>query len=294
MINILSIDVEDYWSIFSRDWLQAPQAAVTEAVLKNTRWYLETLAKYRVKATFFVLGEVAQAFPALMREIADAGHELGIHGFMHRQVFKLSPDQFRREVSDCKKLLEDLTSLPVAGHRAPAFSIMPETKWALDILAEEGFAYDSSIFPIAGRRYGWPGFPRDIIKLNLPSGRSIIEVPMSTVQILNRSLPVAGGGYVRHFPYWVSRMAIRKIEKERPAIIYMHPYEIEQPEAEPDFSNLSPSERNKVLKMHRMQLRNRPTMKAKIQRLLADFRFASIQEVIQSRTSLIQEMKVEQ
>ena len=158
-LNALTIDIEDYWSIFSRDWLHI-DAEPSDAVVRNTEWFLQTLAQHNVKATFFILGEVAKKFPSIIKKIAEDGHEIGAHGFSHRQIFKLTEEEFRREVADCKKLLEDTTSGPVLGHRAPAFSIMPETKWALEVLAEEGFEYDSSIYPIAGGRYGWPGFSR--------------------------------------------------------------------------------------------------------------------------------------
>ncbi|GAI41309.1 unnamed protein product, partial [marine sediment metagenome] len=131
VINTLSIDVEDYWSIFSRDWLGI-DAEPSEAVVRNTEWFLQTLTQHNVKATFFILGEVAKKYSGLIRQISNSGHEIGIHGFSHKQIFKLSKEDFRREIADCKKLLEDITSEPVLGHRAPAFSIMPETKWALE------------------------------------------------------------------------------------------------------------------------------------------------------------------
>ena len=173
MSNALSIDVEDYWSIFSRDWLHQ-DIEPTEAVVRNTKWFLETLADNNTKATFFILGEVAKKFPSLIREIAEDGHEIGVHGFSHKQIFKLTENQFRREVADCRKLLVDISSGPVRGHRAAAFSIMPQTKWALEVLSQEGFEYDSSVYPIGSGRYGWPGFSKDICKVDLPSGRSII------------------------------------------------------------------------------------------------------------------------
>lgn len=147
MLNALSIDVKDYWSIFSRDWL-GKDIEPSAAVVKNTEWFLETLSRYDVKATFFILGEVAKKFPSLVKKIAEDGHEIGAHGFLHKQIFRLTKEEFRREVADCKKLLEDTISGSVLGHRAPAFSIMPKTKWALEILAQEDFKYDSSVYPI--------------------------------------------------------------------------------------------------------------------------------------------------
>jgi len=282
MVNALTIDVEDYWSIFSRDWL-ALNNEPSDAVVKNTEWFLETLEKYQVKATFFILGEVAKKFPSLVREIAQAGHEIATHGFSHIQVFKLTQEQFRREVAESKKLLEDITAGAVAGYRAPAFSIMPQTRWALEVLAQEGFKYDSSIYPISGKRYGWSGFSKGICKIDLQSGRDIIEVPMSTVTVLGRTLPVAGGGYIRHFPYTVTKWAITRIQKERPVIVYMHPYEIDTEERAFDTKQLSYKERIRAMKFHKMQQRNRNTVGEKLAKLLSEFEFAAVREVIKEK-----------
>ncbi|MCK4788988.1 MAG: DUF3473 domain-containing protein [Desulfobacteraceae bacterium] len=279
LLNALTIDVEDYWSIFSRDWL-GQDIGPTEAVVKNTEWFLETLGQHDVRATFFVLGEVARKFPSLIQRIAKDGHEIGAHGLCHRQIFKLTEQQFRREVDDCKKLLEDITSCSVLGYRAPAFSITPATKWALEVLAQEGFKYDSSVYPISGKRYGWPGFSKDICKVQLPSGRSIIEVPMSTVTILGKTLPVAGGGYIRHFPYPVTRWAIKRIQKQRPVIVYVHPYEIETELRSFPTKHLNTEDKNKNIRHHKLQLRNRDTMHRKINTLLSDFDFAPLERVI--------------
>lgn len=279
MINALTIDVEDYWSILQRDWLNISDARPTEAVLKNTRWYLQTFNEYKVKATFFILGEVAQSFPGLIKEIADAGHEIAVHGFYHQQIFKLNRDDFKKEVGDAKKLLEDLSSKSVIGHRAPAFSINKDTQWALEVLAELDYKYDSSISPMAGKRYGWPGFKKEIHKIELPNGLSIIEVPMSTISLGIKSLGV-GGGYMRHFPYLYTKLAIKHIQKKRPAIVYMHPYEIDIEEMELSFNNFLGDENKKLRKIHSVQLRNRHTVKKKVNSLLKDFKFTSIANLI--------------
>ena len=279
MINAISLDVEDYWCIFLRYWLNE-DVEPSDAVVRNTEWFLETLAKYDVKATCFILGEIAQKHPALIKKIADNGHEIASHGFSHKQLFKLSQDEFRQEISDSKKLLEDISSSVVVGYRAPAFSIMPDTQWALDILAEEGYKYDSSVYPISGKRYGWPGFSQDICKIDLPSGRSIIEVPMSTITILGKSLPAAGGGYIRHFPYSITKLAIKYIQKKRAAIVYMHPYEINLENKKFDLSSLSFGQKFKTLKFHLLQLRNRKTVSGKLVKLLQEFKFTTLSEVI--------------
>jgi polysaccharide deacetylase family protein (PEP-CTERM system associated) len=280
-INALTIDVEDYWAIFNRDWLGI-DSEPSDAVVRNTEWFLQTLAEYNTKATFFILGEVAQKFPSLVKKIAQAGHEIAAHGFSHKQIFKLTEQQFRAEVSDCKKLLEDITSQAVLGHRAPAFSIMPDTRWALETLAEVGFRYDSSVFPISSRRYGWPGFSRDICRVNVCGGQSIIEVPMSTVKIFGETIPAAGGGYIRHFPYAFTRWAITRIQKQRPAIVYMHPYEIDTEPKTFHFNNLNPADKLKALKFHIAQLQNRKTVRKKLVKLLADFDFTKLAEIIKN------------
>jgi len=177
-------------------------------------------------------------------------------------------------------MLEDITSSSVVGYRAPAFSIMPDTQWALEILTDEGYKYDSSIYPISGKRYGWPGFGSDICKIELPSGKSIVEVPMSTVNVFGKKLPAAGGGYMRHFPYLVTKMAINQIQKKRPAIVYMHPYEIDTENKKFDMSEISYRQRFNAIKFHLLQLRNRKTVAGKLIRLLKDFKFTTLSELI--------------
>ena len=279
MVNALTIDVEDGWSIFSRDWLHK-QISPTEAVVKDTEWLLNLLEGKNVKATFFVLGDVAKKYPFLVKKIADRGHEIGSHGFSHKQIFKLNQDQVPDEITMSKQLLEDITGQTILGYRSPAFSIMPETKWALEVLAEEGYCYDSSVYPIKGKRYGWPGFSKDICKITLPSGRSIIEVPLSTVTVFGKTLPVAGGGYIRHFPYTVTKWAIRCIQKERPAIIYCHPYEIDMQPKPFELKGLSWADKTRIIIFHRLQQRNRNVVPDKILSLLSEFKFSTLWEVI--------------
>ena len=275
MINALTIDVEDYWSVFYGDWLQK-EIEPTEAVVKNTEWFLGKFSDHNVKATFFVLGEVAKKFPSLVKQIAQQNHEIASHGFSHRQIFKLDRKGFRREVAESKKLLENIIGKEVLGHRAPAFSIMPETQWALEVLAEEGYKYDSSVYPISGKRYGWPDFSRSICRIDLPEGKSIVEVPMSTVNLFGKTLPAAGGGYIRHFPYAFTKWSMKSIQKKRPVIVYMHPYEIDTEDRKIEFIDLTERQRQNVIKFHKQQMRNRNTIKAKLLKLLEDFKFTTI------------------
>lgn len=281
MIHAMTIDVEDYHSVFGRDWLEK-DGPPTRAVIDNMHRMLGWFAAHDVRCTCFILGEVAKSYPDLVRTIAAGGHELGVHGFYHRQVFKLSPEAFRKEVADAKALIEDIAGVRIRGHRAPAFSIMPETQWALDILADVGFEYDSSIYPIKGSRYGWPGFPLDIHAIALSQGREIIEAPLSTISFLGRRFPVCGGGYLRHFPGLVTRYAMCRVERDRPAIVYLHPYEIETNCPAIEVKHLETVLQSKVMKLHQMQLRNRNTVESKVLDLLERFSFGPLGEVIDS------------
>lgn len=280
MLNALSIDVEDYWKIFSCDWLGRDMKP-TEAVVRNTKRILGILDSYHIKATFFVLGEVSEKFPALVREIYDLGHEVGVHGYNHSVIYTIDREKFYNEVSDAKKLIEDVLGQRVYGHRAPSFSIMPQTRWALDVLSAVGYEYDSSVFPFAGSRYGWPNFSKDICELELEGGRKIIEVPMSTISIFGKSLPACGGGYLRHFPYVYTQLAMNLIKRRRPAIVYLHPYDLDvekgPAEIEAAIKTTAPK-RSK--RRHTMQLRQRHTMESKLRRLLSSYEFAPICEVI--------------
>jgi polysaccharide deacetylase family protein (PEP-CTERM system associated) len=282
MIHALTIDVEDYHNVMDRDWLGKPSGPPTRAVVENTSRILRHLAERDIRATFFVLGEVAETYPDLIRQIDAAGHELGVHGYRHQQVFKLTPETFRREVGPARKLMQELTGQPVRGHRAPAFSITRETCWALEVLVDEGFDYDSSIFPINGRRYGWPGFPLDIHQMTLDSGRTLIEAPLSVVSVLGRRFPVCGGGYIRHFPAFLSQWALRRVQRHRPAIVYTHPYEFELDVPMPDVSGLDARRAEIVRRHHRLQMRNRPSIEGKFTDLLDRFQFAPLCEIIES------------
>jgi polysaccharide deacetylase family protein (PEP-CTERM system associated) len=279
MTNALTIDVEDYHNIIARDWL-GRDGPPTPAVVHNTARLLGMFSRCDLHATFFILGEVAETFPQLVRDIAAAGHELGVHGYRHRQVFKLTREQFRKEIGDAKKRIEDITGQAVQGHRAPAFSINAETSWAFEIIADAGFDYDSSIAPIRGRRYGWPGFPLGIHEMKLGNGRTLIEAPLSTVSILGRRIPACGGGYLRHFPGFFTDWAFRSIQRSRPVIVYMHPYELEQDVLPLDTSELDVEARKRAERFHRLQLRNRHTVERKLLRLLERYRFAPLGRVI--------------
>lgn len=277
--SAFTVDVEDGISIAMRDIfsVESPQ---TDRVVRQTHRILELLANHHTKGTFFILGKVAEEFPGLIKQISAEGHELGVHGYHHLQFFRMTPTQAFQELSSAKMLIEDVSGEQVYGHRAPAFSITPETRWGLDVIAEAGFNYDSSIMPMRGVRYGWPGFPKHIHTINTPSGRSLIEVPMSTIKVMNREIPVCGGGYLRLFPFYVTKKAFEKINSDRPVIVYLHPYELDT-QRYPDyyFDELAKSGFLKRNKMKSMWV-NRKSIYPKLDKLLTYFNFETIHNIL--------------
>jgi polysaccharide deacetylase family protein (PEP-CTERM system associated) len=234
MYNALTIDVEDYYMVSAfadvvkfEDWRR-----YESRVEKNTRTILNLLAEFGTTATFFVLGWVAEQYPALVRDIHAAGHEIACHGYNHRLVYDLTPEQFREDVRTAKDILENITGAAVKGYRAASYSVVKSTLWALTILVEEGFQYDSSIYPIRHDRYGMPSADRFPHIVRTDKGE-ILEFPPSTYHIWGQNIPVAGGGYLRLYPWQVTKSIIKRInEKEKQAaMIYVHPWEIdvEQP-----------------------------------------------------------------
>ncbi len=277
VINALTIDVEDYHSIVSREWFGQDQLP-WEVVVRNTELILDILAEFDIKATFFMLGEVAETYKQMVRTIAEAGHELGVHGYKHLPVNNLTREQFTAEVEPAKKLIEDLTGQNMLGYRAAAFSINLKMTWAFEVLAELGFKYDSSVYPIKSRRYGDPSAGLEPFQVQLPVG-TIWEIPPATLEFLSRRWPAGGGGYLRHFPYQLNRWALSKINNFRPAAVYIHPYEIDtMPGREPD-PQWPIKKRLRYRLFTYLQYRNRTTVKAKLHQLLRDFKFARIIDV---------------
>jgi polysaccharide deacetylase family protein (PEP-CTERM system associated) len=285
MNSVFSVDVEDGISIAMRDAFgkTIPQ---TDRVVSNTILVLELLSKYNVKGTFFTLGQVAEKFPDLIKRIANEGHELAVHGYDHWQFFKMTPEMAFDELSRAKKLIEDLSGQQVFGHRAPAFSIFPETKWGLDVVAEAGFTYDSSIMPCKTGRYGWVGFPKDIVTVETAQGNKLIEVPMTVDQVFHREIPVCGGGYLRLFPKWLTHRSFKRVLKKRPVIVYMHPYEVDRNKY-PDyyFDELKSTTFTKNLKMRSFWV-NRDSVYDKLESLLAVNKFVPMKDLIQEQSAI--------
>ena len=229
--NALTVDVEEYFHVAAlapnipRDTWDSRKSSVVE----NTKRLLDLFAQFDVRGTFFVLGWVAERYPHLVTDIAASGHEVACHGFSHRLVYEQSQEEFRAETLRSKSLLEDITGTAILGYRAASYSIVRESLWALDTLVELGFAYDSSIFPVHHDRYGIPDAERKPHHMTTPNGKSIVEWPLATAKIGGFRLPVAGGGYFRLLPYWISRWGLASINKreQRPFIFYLHPWEID-------------------------------------------------------------------
>jgi polysaccharide deacetylase family protein (PEP-CTERM system associated) len=275
--NAFTIDVEDYYHV-SALASAIPRSTWNDRdsrVAASTDRILAMLDEKRIKGTFFVLGWVADKVPQLVKRIASQGHEVACHGYSHELIYRQTPAVFAEETKRSKTLLEDLTGMPVIGYRAASFSITPRSRWALDTLIEQGFVYDSSIFPVRHDRYGMPGADRAPGFVHAPSGGRIAEFPMSTAAFGPVRVPVSGGGYFRLLPYWFTRTGLRSINEKDglPFTFYLHPWEIdwEQPRVKTGFvsrfrhyTNLSKTE-------------------GRLRQLLGDFRFTTMRNVLRTR-----------
>jgi polysaccharide deacetylase family protein (PEP-CTERM system associated) len=222
---IFSVDVEDWpQSSFNR------RLPIGDSCADNTRRILELMAGHGCRrATFFVLGRFAERHPQVVRQIHAADHEVASHGHGHEEVFRLTPSAFREDVTRATAVLSDIVGTRPRGYRAPDFSIVGESLWALDVLAECGYEYDSSIFPIAKARYGIPAWPTEPATVQLDNGMRIKEFPMTATTVLGRRVPIAGGGYARLLPgFLLGQLLAREIRQRAiPPVFYCHPYEID-------------------------------------------------------------------
>ena len=273
--NALTVDVEDYFqvsafakSVNQNDWDKHPLR-----VEKNTRHLMDMFDEARVKATFFVLGWVADRHRGLIKEIAERGHEVACHGYSHQLIYQQTQKVFREETIRSKELLEDISQMPVRGYRAASYSITRDSLWALDILAEAGFEYDSSIFPIRHDRYGIPDAKDVPHILRTPGGHSLIEFPLSTAKIFNHKLPVAGGGYFRLYPYALTKAGLRQINRrQQPFIFYLHPWEID-----PDQPRIEASWFSRF-----RHYNNLDKCESRLRHLLSDFEFGTARDVLKT------------
>lgn len=273
MVNALTFDVEEYFhaEAFSGVVRREEWPSLESRVVESTERLLQVLSDTRRAATFFVLGWVAERHPGLVRAIRAQGHEVACHGYAHQMITRLSRTQFAEDVRRAKGTIEDAAGSEVIGYRAPTFSVVRETLWSLGTLAEAGFRYDSSIFPIVHDRYGIPDAMRFPHLLEAGSGRVIAEFPLSTVGWGGWRFPVAGGGYLRLLPYAVTKWAVNRLNREgQAAIVYLHPWEID-----PGQPRLPAGRMTRF--RHSV---NTGTTESKLRRLLRDFDFAPVRDVL--------------
>jgi polysaccharide deacetylase family protein (PEP-CTERM system associated) len=227
MQNLLTIDVEDWFHTSALERYISPESwdNMESRVVPTVRRLLEILETRQTRATFFILGWIAERYPRLVREIDALGHEICSHGYRHRLIYNLTPVQFKDYLVRSKMILEDLVGKRIQGYRATSFSVVEKTLCALDLIQEAGFSYDSSIFPISHHDiYGLSGCPRFPFRLK----NGLLEIPPSTINIMGRNLPFGGGGYFRLYPYELTKFCIRRINREgHPAMVYLHPWELD-------------------------------------------------------------------
>jgi polysaccharide deacetylase family protein (PEP-CTERM system associated) len=273
MRNALSVDIEDWFQVgaFEKVIGKADWPRLESRVERNTDAVLDLFGRAGVKATFFTLGWVAERAPAQMLRIVAEGHEIASHGWDHDRVFTLTPDQFRADLRRAKATIEDAAGAAVTGYRAPSFSIDARTPWAHPILAEEGYAYSSSVAPVKHDHYGWPESPR--FAWNPVTGSAMVELPVTTAKLGSRIVAAGGGGFFRLLPYHFSRWAIRQVNDtaKQPAIFYFHPWEIDP--AQPRVAGAP-------LRSRLRQYSRLAVMEEKLERLFGEFAWDRIDRIV--------------
>jgi polysaccharide deacetylase family protein (PEP-CTERM system associated) len=270
-LNAISVDVEDYFQVgaFEHSIRRGDWDSLEHRIMQNMEKVLQLFAEQDVKGTFFMLSWVAERYPTLVKCIVNEGHELASHGHAHHRVTDLSREEFRQDVMRAKGTLEDLGAVAVRGYRAPSYSIGESNVWALDILAQTGYQYSSSIYPIRHDHYGFPDAPRFAFR---DSNTGIIEIPISTVKIMNKTIPAGGGGFFRFYPYAMSRWIINRVNRidGQPAVFYFHPWELDPAQ---------PRQRNISAKTRFRHYINLAKTEPRLRQLLMDFNWGRMDEV---------------
>ena len=275
VINALTVDVEDYYHVSAFESVVgfANWASQQSRVEANTARVLDILAEGNVRATFFVLGWMAERYPVVVKAIQQAGHEIATHGYAHRLVYEQTPEEFENDLKKSLDIIQNITGERVWGFRAPSFSIVKRSLWALDILQECGLKYDSSIFParpLVHNRYGFPGTP--ICPYEIRPG--LWEFPMTTVHWWGMDFPIGGGGWLRYYPYALTRWGLKRINvKGQPAVVYLHPWELD-----PEQPRLKASPWRRFLHYH-----NLDKMADRLRALCRDFHFVPIREILDAQ-----------
>lgn len=280
VVNAMTVDVEDYFHVaaLAKSIDKSQWNDMEYRVEGSTRRLLDLFDEQGIHATFFVLGWVARRSPDLIREIHRRGHEVASHGMSHDLVYNQTPQVFAAETRESKALLEDIIGVPVLGYRASTYSITKRSLWALDVLKEAGFLYDSSIFPIHHDKYGIPDAKQVPALIQTPAGASIVEFPMSTAPYFGLRMPVSGGGYFRLLPFWLTRAGLNKLNRtlRRPFIFYLHPWEIDHGQPRIEASMLS----------RFRHYTNIDQCEARLTRLMQHFRFGRVRDVLRDASLL--------
>lgn len=267
--NALTIDVEDYYHVeaFQRVIRREDWHRYEPRIYNSTLKILDLLARHGIQATFFILGWVAEQTPGIVKEIQAAGHDIASHGYAHQIIYEQTPDEFANDLRRSLEILEDITGAKVLGYRAPCFSVTKRSLWAIEIMQSFGLAYDSSVFPILHDIYGIPDAPRHPYQI----AEGFWEFPMSTVQVFGKNIPIGGGGYLRIFPYWWTRWGIRKANSAgQPAIVYLHPWELD-----PGHPRIKTSPLN-----HFRHYINLEKTESRLDALCKDFKFTSLRGLL--------------
>jgi len=267
--NIFTVDLEEWYVVeaLAQRYQRTDWGSLPSLVVKNSLRLLDLLNSHNVRATWFVLGWVADRYPDLIQEIFASGHEIACHSHFHRRVDTLGRDRFRKDTEMAVNAILKATGVLPYGYRAPSWSINSSVPWAFETLAEIGFLYDSSVFPIKHDLYGWPDGPRDLFRMEFGNGRTLYELPATTFRAFGKNVPVAGGGYFRHSPYWYSKKLIKTLNAAgQPAVFYIHPWEID-PDL-PRINDLSLTQRFRTYS-------STAILKHKVERLLDDFSFTT-------------------
>ena len=277
-VNGMSVDVEDWFQVGAFEGVidRLQWDALDDRVERNCACILDFFAEAGVSATFFTLGWVAQRHGALMRRIVEAGHELASHGWDHARVFAMSPQSFADDISRARQVLEDAACVAITGYRAPSFSIDARTPWAHEVLAEQGYAYSSSVAPIAHDHYGWRDASR--FAFHPVAGSDFLEIPVTTVEVGNRRMAAGGGGFFRVLPYSFSRWAIDRVSRieQRPAVFYFHPWEIDADQ---------PRVAGAPLRSRLRHYTNLDAMEGRLRRLLGEFAWGRMDMVAQGEAA---------
>lgn len=275
-VGAITVDVEDYFQVEAfadcikpETWGRWPSR-----VRDNTLRVLELLDRYKTKATFFIVGQIAEQQPHLVREIAAAGHEIGCHSYRHCAIWRMTPQEFRQDTARAVAAIEQAAGTRVSGYRAPTFSLVRKTLWAVEILAEQGFLYDASVYPVQHDLYGMPDAPRFPFIWETQQGLKLYEFPSTTVRVLGHTLPAAGGGYLRILPLWYSRWAINQVSgnENKPVVVYFHPWELD-----PNQPRIPAKWKSRL-----RHYTNLKSMEKRLASLLSSFRFGRMGDVLQA------------